>query len=229
MFKKKKPVKRLSSKAVEIKSKNEPEKPEKAQSSTIKNIVGIVAFLALIIIIFFVVKNSLVPSQNYETYSYNGFEFTSNGVLWHTQIYDETSKTLYNIQLHNGPREVEDVPVEGDVHDIRKRATGFYITFDPLENETMGHVTLAAYEISSNYATVYGRNIFAACDKNVTEECADRPIVDCTDPTKPAIYLIAEGEAKVYVDSPCIYVQGEGDELIRAANRLLYQWYGIMK
>jgi len=37
------------------------------------------------------------------------------------------------------------------------------------------------------------------------------------------------GEASVTLKGNCIVVRGEGFELVKAVDRLLYQWYHIMK
>jgi len=234
MFKKK-PVKKLSSKAVEVKSKNKPEKSSKNISPKVKDIAKVVGILLVIGIVLWgmvtgvtMLGESIKPTKSYDTYSYNGFDFTGNGVLWQTTIYNAQKDTEYTLQLHNGPKDLEDVPVTGDVKSMLNRATGFYLTFDPAENESMGQVALASYEISSNYNTVYDKPILPACDKNFSPDCDGIAIIDCTNPNIPAIYVIAEGKPEVIVDGPCIYIKGEGDGVVKAANRLLYTWYGIM-
>ncbi|PIY60599.1 hypothetical protein COY95_00945, partial [Candidatus Woesearchaeota archaeon CG_4_10_14_0_8_um_filter_47_5] len=59
--------------------------------------------------------------------------------------------------------------------------------------------------------------------------CETRPTVTCADRDVPVIYLKKDVYPKVIMDQNCITIQGNGEDLVKATDRLLFQWYGIMQ
>ncbi|MFH1276603.1 MAG: hypothetical protein ABIH82_05835, partial [Candidatus Woesearchaeota archaeon] len=60
--------------------------------------------------------------------------------------------------------------------------------------------------------------------------CEDRDILSCDD-TKglPVIEIVvSEEELGIHTDGTCIKVSGSGYELVKAVDRLLFEWYRVM-
>jgi hypothetical protein len=159
-------------------------------------------------------------------YIYNGFSFVKNDDFWHTQIKD--GNRLYTLTLRYGPNEVEDIPLGGPLNDTFFADKEVLIAFDPTR-EKQKYVGLAAAELSLSLSTAINKQPVAACTKNETLACNERPIVTCEDATRAVIFLDEREPAGVFFEGACIRVQGVGFDLLKAENRLLYQWYGIMR
>ncbi|MBW3003930.1 hypothetical protein KY337_05170 [Candidatus Woesearchaeota archaeon] len=168
--------------------------------------------------------NVIASSQ----YSYNGFDFSQgNDGLWYTYVQIDP-QTEYYVRLHYGPIELEKIPIEGDIDESFKNINKVYLTFDP-EGESLNHVTLATGEIGTNFVKAFQIGLEGACTVNKTKACEARPIVTCEDAEEPTIYLKEAEETKVIMQGSCITVQGKDEELIMAAERLLYFLYGVMQ
>lgn len=165
------------------------------------------------------------PEQKVQSYSYNGFVFTNITGLWYVELQKINSSIIYNVPLHYGPSQISDVPINDNFRRFN-RFSQIYITFDPTE-EDLQYVALAASELSINLAQTLSITPVAACTKNATEACSERPIIDCNSST-PAIFLNPHDAASVSANKNCIEVKGAGRELIRAVDRLLLTMFGIM-
>lgn len=169
-------------------------------------------------------KGKLDPSKGY---MYNGFSFVYGNGLWFTKVRKIEQNQIYNIQLHYGPKQVQNISVDGNIIQFRN-FNGTYIVFDPLGAD-LSHVALAASELSINMATFFNMMVVAACTKNETDICHNREIVNCENNDKnPIIYIQEAKDVKIIQDNNCIRVQGNGYELSRAVDRLLYTLMGIM-
>ena len=172
-------------------------------------------------------KDNLVGDLNKEEgYIYNGYSFVKADGLWWT----ESNKfgTLLKIPLHFGPKEVEQIKVEGGLRPLINKGDAIYITIDPLVSDK--YYTLGVSELSFNVAKGMDRIPNGAC----TEEsiyCENRTIVSCENNPKnlPLIELELKNETSVVLSGTCIKISGYGYDLVKAVDRVLYQWYGIMK
>lgn len=170
-------------------------------------------------------RGKLKPDQGY---IYQGYSFVFANGLWYTQVQNIAGTSLFNIPLHYGPEAVKDIPMEGYFNStIFNSNKGIYITFDPL-GQNLNYVALAVGEFDQNIIKAFNKVPIAACDKNETVACQDRPIITCDNTDKPVLYLKQEPETKVIYDNNCMIVQGIGPEIVRAVDRLLLKLYGIM-
>lgn len=156
---------------------------------------------------------------------YDGFVFINISGMWYTQW--EKDGQVYNVPLRFNPYQVEDVVIEGELGE------GFgddvvYVTFDPDEAE-FTYLALGAAELSLSLARALDIAVVAACTKNLTDACETRPIVNCSDEDKTIIYLKLSDDPRLILGENCVIVQGDEFELIRVIDRMLYQWYRIMK
>ncbi len=161
-----------------------------------------------------------------ETRLYNQFEFVKGDRTWNTEV--QHGNRLIAISLRFPPWETETVPITGRL-DESFNSGPIYITFDPVATKNTSNMALTAAELSINLAKGINRQLIAACTINETEACSIRPIIDC-DNTNESVILLKESE-QTYIefDQNCIIVQGNGKQLLKAVDQLLYYWYGILK
>jgi hypothetical protein len=159
-------------------------------------------------------------------YLYNGFSFVFVDGLWYTRI--QTGNKAYEIPLHFGPRDVENVEKIGTLHDSFNDGDEVYIVVDPL-SENSDYTALAASELAQNMAIAVGRRPIGACDKNETSMCQSRDIVTCDTTDKPLVHLLQEPGPSVEYDGRCITLRGEGLDLTKAVDYLLLKWYQVIQ
>lgn len=201
------------------------EAPQKDEST--KYFLIAAAAIILLTAAFFSVKLFARQEATYETVRYNGFIFEYYAGLWNTQWQQDGQ--VYNLRLHYNPRQVGNVSIAGDGAWNATQET--YITFDPAEDEQFSNVALSAAELSLSLVNAFGISPVAACTTNTTYACSTRPIISCETAPKSAsvIYLKREGPAKVELRGSCAIIQGRDSEILRAAERVIYGWYGIIR
>lgn len=204
---------------------------KKTFSPKTRTIIWIIAVIILLAAAVYIIKNPNIIGQvihdDESYYTYNGFEFAYYDGMWNTQI--QIGKQPYLIPLHYGPRDLEDLYYRGEEDPkIFLTVKANYITFDP-DEEDLNYTALAVAELGLNMAQALNIKPIGACTKNITEGCSKRPIINCENDTEHAIiYLKQADETKVELKGNCLTVQGKGMDLIRAVDRLLLYWYGIM-
>ena len=208
--------------------------PEKPKGSTQAIVAGVAVLLIFSLTFFYLynMRQSQLTNDNY--YTHDNFVFVKKGALWVTQV--QAGNRLYTVPLHYGPRDLEDVKIEGAFTRRFANASYLYITIDPLpgteiqgEEQKESQMGLAAAELSIVLAQAINRMPIAACTANVTEGCVGRPIVTCERYGEPVIYLREGGDAAVTLNGDCIELSGEGSDLVRATDRLLLFWLGVMR
>tara|TARA_Y100000310_G_scaffold306585_1_gene347859 strand:- start:189 stop:788 length:600 start_codon:yes stop_codon:yes gene_type:complete len=195
----------------------------KKKNKSLKYLIyGVIIIMAIFAILFIIGK--LFP-QNYQGYDYNGFSFIKGKDMWFTQIQPPGENKLYTIELRYGPRDLEEIPIIGDPKIFLTR-NKTYITFDPY-GDNLKYVGLAIGDIDLNLIKVLGIEPIAACTKNHSA-CSDRPIKNCENTNAPIILIQQDPISFVEQKENCLIVQGNGFELVKAADKLLLYLYGIM-
>lgn len=185
-------------------------------------VLGAVIFVLILGFVFFGMKKE-EPKRNIVEYNY--FKFEETGGLWKTNI--QLDKQLFEAMFRFNPPQTENVTITGDFTGFRK--TPIYITFDPdIESEKFKYLALAASELSLNVIRALNFSVEAACTKNETDACQNRSIKTCAD-NESVIYLVAENPTQITLNQSCITLSGEEMELLKSVDRLLFQWYKIMK
>lgn len=200
-------------------------KAEKGDKS-IKFFIYAIVILAIIILLILSIRFFYKPEKKSDSYSYNNFVFTNITGLWMTEIQKAGTNKSYIISLHYGPLELEDVPAEDAVGRF-KNISQIYITFVP-DREPLSFIALSASELSLNLARTLNITPIAACTINITDACANRPVVDCQNDGVPAIFLNYANTTQVYVKNNCIFVEGFEKEIVKATDRLLLKWFSVM-
>jgi len=134
---------------------------------------------------------------------------------------------VYSVPLRYSPYEVENVIIQGSINESFNRPE-VYVTFDPTQGN-FSTLALATGELSLNMVRALQVTPIGACTVADNEACIERPIVTCGDEGKSVILIKDEGEAKIWLKGDCIILFGKDFELLRAVDRLLYQWYEVIQ
>jgi len=161
-----------------------------------------------------------------EGYTHKGFSFIKYNDQWWTYFARANTDEVYNVQMRYGPKDVENIPLTGDyVYFLQFNST--YVAFDPTA-QNLSYTALAAADISQSLSKVFEIAPFPACTKNETDACKNLQIVDGCPPGIPTIHIVIDDNPEVIAKGHCIVVKGNGLDLVKAVDRLLLGWYGIM-
>jgi len=189
----------------------------------LKSVLSVLLAFALIIgFTIYMYNNFFKPEPSKLTY--NNFEFHKKQDLWITDV--QVGNKIITIPLHYTPWETENIRINGSLHPSFNE-DDLYITFDP-DNSNTTTMALAAGELSLNLAQGIRRDLISACSKNETEACALRPIITCENTDINVIYLKEAEEPHVKLEDKCITIEGKGMDLVKAVDKLLFYWYGIV-
>ncbi|MBI4983541.1 hypothetical protein HZC32_02755 [Candidatus Woesearchaeota archaeon] len=160
-----------------------------------------------------------------EGYVYNGYSFVYVDGLWWTEV--NRFGTLLKIPLHFGPKEVEEIKIYGKLNQTEfNQGDNVYIAINP--NTISKYYTLAISELSFNVAKGIDKTPVGSCTE-LNPDCGNRTIISCNNTLgKPVIELAWENKTMIFMSGSCIKVTGEGYGLVKAVDRLLLQWYGVM-
>lgn len=161
-----------------------------------------------------------------EGYMYNGFSFVKADGLWWTEL--SLGEERVKIPLHFGPKEVEFVQVTGTLDAEFNYGDEVYMTIDPKVSDK--YYTLALSELSFNMAKGLKRSPVGACTET-NWACDNRTIMSCANNTenRPLIELAVANETSIELIGSCIKISGQEYNITKAVDRLLYQWYGVIK
>jgi len=177
--------------------------------------------LTILAAILFIPDSKIMP----ETVTHNYFTFEKVGGLWQTYI--DLDGQLYEAIFRFNPEQVTDVYVTGNFSGFSKQP--IYITFDPnAQDDQFKYLALASTELSLHIVRALNFSVTAACTKNETDACKDRPIVTC-ESNKSVIYLVPTAPTQITLDKSCVTLSGDGMDLLKSVDRLLFQWYHIFK
>lgn len=196
----------------------------KSKMPTAAILILVAIFLVFALLIGFLSRGPPPPDQ----VEYNGFIFTEMQGSWITQW--QNNDKIYELSLRHNPTELEDVSIVGEINVSLFNQQENYVTFDPNKEQDLKFVALAAGEMGLNLKRALSREPIFTCTTNETEaeSCFEVPPVTCDDADKPVFLIDATGEALVTMENNCVTITGKDEELLRATDRLLYLFYGIM-
>jgi hypothetical protein len=159
-------------------------------------------------------------------YIYNDYSFVYAQDLWWTEMF--IGGKWVRTPLHFGPKDVDQLLVGGELHDDFNNGTDVYVAIDPAVNDK--HYTLGISELSFNLVKGLNRRAVGSCTVE-DEACVDRDIISCdNNPDRlPVIELVIANETKVILNDTCMLIQGQDFEFVKAIERVLYEWYGIIE
>lgn len=156
-----------------------------------------------------------------EVVKHNGIKFTGNGQMWTAEI--NGKKAAFSFL----PKEVEDIPVDGDVASLIQNKIEIDLTYD--FNSTYSQsIALAYHQMGltlANYG-IYARQGFT---KNNTYNI---PIITCEDSSLnvPVIYFQEGNSTKIALDGSCVIVEASSNQdFIRVKDKILYLLFGVVK
>jgi len=172
-------------------------------------------------------KGKLKPEQGYV---YKGvYSFVTLDNLWYTQLTSPKGAKIYSLALRYSPKDLEDIAIEGTLNtEFFNNKSEFFVTFNPTGKE-FSYVGLAVADFNTHMAKVFEKKPIAACDRNETEACKTRPIVTCEDADKLILYIKESERFRTYYNDNCIVVEGNGFDLVKGVDRVLYNLYNIME
>ena len=172
-------------------------------------------------------KGKLKPEQGYV---YKGvYSFVTLDNLWYTQITSPKGTKIYSLALRYSPKDLKDIVIEGNLNkEFFDSKSEFFVTFNPTGKE-FSFVGLAIADFNTHMSKVFEKNPIAACDRNETEPCKNRPIVTCGDKEKLVLYVRESDKFRAYYNGNCIVVEGQDLDLVKGVDRVLYSLYNIMK
>lgn len=169
------------------------------------------------------IEGKLSPEEGYV---YGKYSFIFADDLWWTDI--NRGDRWLKVRLHFGPREVEEVEIEGELDKEFNEGNEVYMAIDPEFGNK--YLTLALSEVNLNVVQGIRRKPVAVCTKENETVCEDREILNCGNTKgKPVIELRWGGEPKITLQGTCILISGEDYGLVKAADRLIWQWYNVME
>ena len=172
-------------------------------------------------------KGKLKEEQGY---LYNDiYSFVKFDDLWYTQLVSPKGTRLYNIQFRYGPKEVEDIKIEGSLNiELLNNATEYFATFNPTGND-FSSVAVAVGDFNTHMTKIFFKKPIAACDKNETLACINRPIITCDNTEELVLYVKEANSSRVYFDDNCIVIEGSGFDLVKGVDRIFYDFYNIIE
>ena len=162
-----------------------------------------------------------------EGYIYNGFSFVKVDGLWWTEM--NKFGVLLKVPLHFAPKDLEDIPLEGKLNLDFNIGEDVYIAIDPYTINK--YYSLAISELSLNLVKGMDRIPVGSCTEE-SPDCVGREIINCENPRGfPVVELAFEPnlEPRIEFKDTCVKIIG-GDNygIVKAVDRLLYEWYGVM-
>jgi hypothetical protein len=217
----------------------DPEVEQKSQKNATYLIIGIIVIFGLILSINYIRDTKLIDISTLtgktitrateESYSYKGLEFSKVDGIWYTDIL--SGNNLYTVGFHNDPLSVKDIDIKGRISEAFVNSDIYYVTFDPTTytpgSEALKYVAVASGELKLSMERAMHLKIKGAYAKPYNDTTGT-PVITCGSTDKPVFYLKDQEPTQILFDNNCIVVQGKGPELVRALDRLLYFWYGIM-
>ena len=184
-------------------------------------------FIVIVIFLILAFGPKFLHKESEDNYNYHGFEFVKANNMYQTQIQLQgQEENLYTLEFRYGPRELEDVPIIGEPNYFL-RPDALYVAFDATD-EDLSTLGVASADIQMNLARVLRKKLVAACTNNKSADCVGIPIKNCTNTLSPVIIVRHDPMVSVEQNGSCLIVQGPGLNVTKAANRLVYYFYGIM-
>ena len=208
-----------------------------AKENKLTMVAGIILGLIIVAVIVYGSYQLINKATSKEDLSvYNGFAFehrvTEKQDFWITHV--QLSGDVYEVPFYNHPSGLEDYVYDDRVTEylLRKGIQEIILAVHPDAGSTpvlaginIARVTGKFYGISTSSALYVPED--ETYDLNITQvNCGDatgqKPIIWLTNTTVEPSVILSDDEHF------CIYVSGEGDNILAAADLLVYKLLGIM-
>lgn len=101
-------------------------------------------------------------------------------------------------------------------------------TFNPrLANDSLPYIEVSRFDIAAGMKDKFIINSVS----EFSSEYAALAIVDCANASveAPVIFFNSSDTMSVYETGNCVYVNGRGSDFLRFRDRVLYEYYGVIK
>jgi hypothetical protein len=175
----------------------------------------------------------ILTIYNDKYYKYNNFEFRYTDGLWATQLYNPSTRSMYNVPLHYGPKDLMDIQVNkqmirflGQMQNFRGpgNVSAVFVTYDPEVNSSF--LTLSYFELSQNLRDTMMIKTLPTLTRAFPS--VQNATIKTCDSNEPVIYLKYVNPAYIDYKGSCLIIQGQDYEMIKAVDRALLQFYNVM-
>ena len=195
-----------------------------------RQLLYVFIFLGILLVGLIVGISYYHSSYDTSFFTYHNFDFKNVGNGFQIQLYINGQQIPRLINLRSDPRELEDISLDSEVTSLLD-ADEIFITINPYDNLT-GITTLAVLEVDKILDNPFLYNIPVNATFTEPYTSSSLLVKTCSDSTEkvPVLWFRLEDSTRVYQQDGCFIVAGTTEEdLIRAADRLLYTLLGIMK
>lgn len=200
----------------------------------------ITVIIVVIAAIMLVPKMATYISDESGKYMYNGFTFTYDDSKHTWFIAYKVEDYIFPMDFRYDPRSVDEIPIDIDKNMLVGNKA-IYLVIDPInggtEERKMGIAAIEIVTKISNFFNIATKTALSEIPADVAPENYDpetMPIINCSASSPDigvVIFRFAE-ETAVYQSEGenCYFIEGPtGDDLIRGADRVVYNVLGIIK
>ncbi|MBS3176350.1 hypothetical protein J4457_03875 [Candidatus Woesearchaeota archaeon] len=166
-----------------------------------------------------------MPKNAREIINGHVFMYEKERKVWRTEL--PWKNLLLNMTFRYNPEEVRGIPILGALN-ATFNLKNIFITFDPVNTLDTEYVALAAHELSMHLASSFDRSPVPACTQ-VNKDCPEQMLVTCNAANKAVIFLDSTPEQKITLKGNCLHIAGQGEDLVKATERMIFDWYGLYK
>lgn len=161
-------------------------------------------------------------------YKYNNFEFAKDNGIWYTQV--EKHNTPYVIAFKYDPVNLEDIKIQYEENlfpILTKPYSKVYVTFDH-DTSQAPYIATSSINLISNMKSVWYINVSRACSIN-SSSCIGVDVVTCDSaPNNAVIEYVESNVTSIKYFDNCLRIEASYDEFIRAADKIILDWYDII-
>ncbi|MFH1506508.1 MAG: hypothetical protein ABIE94_06000 [archaeon] len=192
----------------------------------------IIAAIAIAFLVYVNYINNRVPDEpvvnpnNY--FQWGNYTFIKTGDFWKTEF--QRNNLTFELSFYYAPHELTDLEIIYNKNNFGKLIQpgyNIYIVINPTQSD--GYLGVAASSLAKGLMGVYNIDATAACVKE-HEDCEGYLIIPSCESTPYATIMIRKSHiTSITYEDNCLTITGEGQELIRATNKVLLGWYGIIE
>lgn len=170
------------------------------------------------------------------TFSISGFFFGFNTPTQserynnHILIYDRGLWILKegNIPFHYLPGDLEELYVDNIAINRIKNSRMIYTTFDP-SVEDISVIELVRFELREDLLRIF--NVYVADGISEENKSYALPIITCKNATSfvPVLNFVNDNNTGIRIEENCIIIEGEGEDIIKLKDRLVYGLLGVLE
>lgn len=187
-----------------------------------KNTAAIVmAWFVGIVMVLSVAGSVLYYSFGNQNLKYGKFSFVLSGSNQYITVIDG-KRFVFNYF----PSTLEDLNVSAGITDTLKGAQVVYVAFDPenLSAQDLYVIDAIRYDMAQHFPKQIYSGVLANDDRYPL------PLMSCSNATNYAPMIVLENSngSSISRKGYCIFMAGSQQDLLRAYERLLYGYYGVM-